>query len=131
MRSATRSARNKNRRNSSGRTRVPTQRDVLRDVMLSAALCETWLTLRELALLTHYGEASISAQLRHLRKRRYGAFAIQKQQRRAFGVVGDEARGPVVWEYQLRSGVQYTRPQGRRGCSKKGNGSRGMARSAA
>jgi hypothetical protein len=68
-----RSAVNRNRPNRSTRTRVPTQREILRDVMLSAALCDTWLTLRELALLTRFGEASISAQLRHLRKRRYGA----------------------------------------------------------
>ena len=45
---------------------VRTQRETLCDVMLSAAQCDTWLTLQELALLTHYGEASISAQLRHL-----------------------------------------------------------------
>jgi hypothetical protein len=36
--------------------------------MLSAGACETWLTLVELSRVTHYGEASISAQLRHLRK---------------------------------------------------------------
>jgi hypothetical protein len=44
------------------------QRDVLRDVMLSAAECVTWLTLEELARMTSYPPASISAQLRHLRK---------------------------------------------------------------
>jgi len=44
------------------------QRDVLCDVMLSAGACETWLKLVELSRVTHYGEASISAQLRHLRK---------------------------------------------------------------
>ena len=104
----------KRKRTSCGRTRVSTQREVLRDVMLSAGQCDTWLTLRELALLTHYGEASISAQLRHLRKSRYGAFAIEKRQRCAFAVVGDEARGPVIWEYQLRRGVHCTRPRVRR-----------------
>ena len=121
----------KRKRTSCGRTRVSTQREVLRDVMLSAGQCNTWLTLRELALLTHYGEASISAQLRHLRKSRYGAFAIEKRQRRAFAVVGDEARGPVIWEYQLRRGVHYARPRVRGGCLKGRNGSRAMARSAA
>jgi hypothetical protein len=35
---------------------------VLCDVMLSAGGCETWLTLVELSRMTHYGEASISAQ---------------------------------------------------------------------
>src|SRR5438132_1350572 len=43
------------------------QRDVLCHVMLSAQQCETWLTLDELAKLTHYPPASISAQLRHFR----------------------------------------------------------------
>jgi hypothetical protein len=36
------------------------QRDVLCDVLLSARQCETWLTLDELAKLTHYPQASIS-----------------------------------------------------------------------
>ena len=112
------------------RTRVPTQRDVLRDVMLSAAQCGTWLTLRELALHTHYGEASISAQLRHLRKGRYGAFVIAKRQRRAFAVLGDEARRPVVWEYQLRRGVQRVVSRARRMRSPKLGRVRGAVRRA-
>lgn len=99
-------------------TRVPTQREILRDVMLSAAECDTWLTLRELSLLTRYGEASISAQLRHLRKPRYGAFVIAKQHRRARVIVREEGRGPVAWEYQLRRGVpRATSPQSRPGNS--------------
>jgi len=57
------------------------QRDVLCDVMLSARQCETWLTLDELAKLTHYPPASISAQLRHLRKPEYGGFVVEKQPR--------------------------------------------------
>jgi hypothetical protein len=81
-----------------------TQRDVLCDVMLSAAQCETWLTLQELSLLTHYGEASISAQLRHLRKREFGGFVVEKRQRDMDAVVRKEIG--VVWEYQLRRGVR-------------------------
>ena len=46
------------------------QREVIRDVMLSAGQCATWLTLDELTKLTHYPPTSISAQLRHLRKPR-------------------------------------------------------------
>jgi len=77
-----------------------TQRDVLLDVMLAARQCETWLTLHELSRLTGYGEASVSAQLRHLRKPRYGAFVVDKRVRAADEVMrGDH--GPV-WEYQLR-----------------------------
>jgi len=54
------------------------QRDVLRDVMLSARERETWLTLDELAKLTHYPPASISTQLRHSRKPEYGGFTVEK-----------------------------------------------------
>jgi hypothetical protein len=81
------------------------QRDVLCDVMLSARQCETWLTLEELAKLTHYPPASISAQLRHLRKPEYGGFVVEKRPR----VVGTVLRGEdfgTVWEYQLRRTIR-------------------------
>jgi hypothetical protein len=86
------------------------QREVLRDVMLSAAECGTWMTLRELARLTSFGETSISAQLRHLRKQRYGAFVIDKQVRKC-GDDGGAAEHGAVWEYRLRG---VWRPQTRR-----------------
>lgn len=76
-----------------GRSRR-TQREVIRDVMLLAKECGAWLTLREIAALTRYGEASISAQLRHLRKPPCGGYAVVKQRR------GDPGDG--VWEYQLQ-----------------------------
>jgi hypothetical protein len=76
------------------------QRDVLCDVMLSARECETWLTLEELAKLTHYPPASISAQLRHLRKPEYGAYVVEKRQRNVGKVLRGEDFG-AVWEYQL------------------------------
>ena len=69
-----------------------------------AAQCETWLTLKELSLLTHFGEASISAQLRHLRKREFGGYVVEKRQRDVDAVVRREVG--VVWEYQLRRGVR-------------------------
>ncbi len=47
--------------------------------MVSAADCETWLTLVELRAITRYGEASISAQLRHLRKAENGGYEIVKK----------------------------------------------------
>ena len=59
------------------RTARRRQRDVLCDVMLSAQQCETWLTLEELAKLTHYPPASISAQLRHLRKAEFGGYEVE------------------------------------------------------
>ena len=80
------------------------QRDVLCDVMLSAGQCETWLTLYELGRLTGYGEASVSAQLRHLRKPEFGGYEVDKRQRSLGRVVRSES-GPL-WEYRLRRSVR-------------------------
>ncbi len=41
----------------------------------------TWRTLSEISSYTGYGEASISAQLRHLRKPRFGAMTVNKRSR--------------------------------------------------
>jgi hypothetical protein len=79
---------------------------VLRDVMLLARKCDTWLTLHELARLTQYGEASISAQLRHLRKSKYGGFALEKRQREGAVLRGTE--NGTVREYQLRGKIRRT-----------------------
>jgi hypothetical protein len=38
-----------------------------------------WRTLKEIAMLTGDPEASISAQLRHLRKPRFGSYEVEKQ----------------------------------------------------
>ncbi len=97
-----------------------TQREVLRDVMLSAAECATWLTLCELSQLTKYAEASISAQLRHLRKREFGGYFLEKRLRRGAQMALRE-HGPV-WEYRLRRGsadarhALAARPTGRERC---------------
>ena len=80
------------------------QRDVLCDVMLSARQCETWLTLEELAKLTHYPQASISAQLRHLRKPEYGGYVVEKRPRELDAALRGEDFG-TVWEYQLRRAI--------------------------
>jgi hypothetical protein len=87
--------------------RVPlrTQRGVLCDVMLSARDCGAWLTLEELARLTHYPPASISAQLRHLRKPQYGAFVVEKR-RREYEEVGRIEEQGAVWEYRLEKGTR-------------------------
>src|ERR1700682_4584503 len=80
------------------------QRDVLCDVMLSARQCKTWLTLDELAKLTHYPPASISAQLRHLRKPEVGGDVVEKRRCQV-----EEVQRPTkrerVWEYQMRRAV--------------------------
>src|SRR5260370_14712307 len=81
------------------------QRDVLCDVMLSARQCETWLTLEELAKLTHYPPASISAQLRDLRKPEFGGYAVEKRPRAVGKVLRGEDFG-TVWEYQLRRAIR-------------------------
>jgi hypothetical protein len=83
--------------------RLRSQREVIRDVMLSAANCETWLTLGELRALTRYGEASISAQLRHLRKTENGGYEIAKRQREGAAPPrpGTGGRAEWVWEYRI------------------------------
>jgi hypothetical protein len=65
----------RNRGTSKAQTVAPTQREVLRDVMLAAGKYAAWMTLRELGRLTRYGETNISAQLRHLRKANSGGAA--------------------------------------------------------
>jgi hypothetical protein len=76
------------------------QREVIRDVMLSAGQCATWLTLDELAKLTHYPPASISAQLRHLRKPENGAHTVVKRCRTLNKAMRAEGFG-AVWEYSV------------------------------
>jgi hypothetical protein len=83
--------------------RLRSQREVIRDVMLAAADCETWLTLAELRALTRFGEASISAQLRHLRKPENGGYDVVKRHRDE-GLAehpGADRRGECLWEYQI------------------------------
>jgi len=89
--------------------RLRSQREIIRDVMVSAADCETWLTLCELRALTRYGEASISAQLRHLRKTENGGYDVVKRHRdggRFGGRAGVDGRGEVVWEYRMSRGMR-------------------------
>lgn len=83
------------------------QRDVLCMVLLSAGHLGAWLTLDELAHLTHYPQASISAQLRHLRKPQFGGFEVRKRQRASGKILRGEDFG-TVWEYQLRVRVRRT-----------------------
>ena len=54
---------------------------------------EQWWTLGEIAQTTGDPEASISAQLRHLRKPRFGGHTVNKRRR------GEPGHG--WWEYQL------------------------------
>ncbi len=102
----------RNTRRSSKRMTRRRQRDVLRDVMLSARECETWLTLDELAKLTHYPPASISAQLRHLRKPEHGGFVVEKRCRHVGRALRGEDFG-AVWEYRLTRSVRRLLIRGR------------------
>jgi hypothetical protein len=53
----------------------------------------TWRTLREIAEATGDPEASVSAQLRHLRKPRFGSHTVERRRR------GVESSG--LWEYRM------------------------------
>jgi hypothetical protein len=85
--------------------RPDTQLEAIRDLMLAAAFRGTWLTLGEIAEFTEFGEASISAQLRHLRKRRFGCYGVEKRRRqngRPDGVPEGAAKSEaIVWEYRV------------------------------
>lgn len=100
-----------------GRRQSRRQREVIRDVMLSAGQCATWLTLDELAKLTHYPPASISAQLRHMRNPRFGAYEVVKRCRTANKAMRAEGFG-AVWEYSVlqdgRAAVRRGRNRGRK-----------------
>ena len=104
-----------NRRTRGKQRLVPTQREVLRDVMLAAGKYGAWMTLGELARLTRYGETSISAQLRHLRKAKCGGYVLEKRVRRPEVVSSEEHF--VVWEYRLtpRRPKRRRLPAGRHG----------------
>jgi hypothetical protein len=78
-----------------GRTQLQTLLTVLR----LAAEYEQWLTLAELAAKTKFPHASISAQLRHLRKPKYGGWLVEKRRR-------EWVREELIWEYRLGNGKQ-------------------------
>ena len=83
-----------------------TQLAAIRELMVRACARGVWLTLGEIAEATEFGEASISAQLRHLRKAHHGGFHVAKRRRRAAGAaaireIRDARRGPVTWEYRV------------------------------
>ena len=73
------------------------QRETLLMVLRLAAQYETWVTLAELAAKTNFPPASISAQLRHLRKEKYGGWAVEKRRR-------EWVTEELVWEYRLAEG---------------------------
>ena len=56
-----------------------------------------WCTLADIEAFTGYPQASISAQMRHLRKAKFGGYLVEK--RRKSGGFGG------TWEYRLMPGL--------------------------
>jgi Fic family protein len=75
--------------------RINKQQARIRNFMLNAG----WKTLGEIEGVLNYPQASISAQLRHLRKRRFGSFIVDKQRRGA------------AWEYKVSPPKEETAEQ--------------------
>ena len=86
-----------------------TQLAAIRELMTRASARDVWLTLAEIAEATEFAEASISAQLRHLRKAQNGGHRVEKRHRRQLSAnagmrkVREARRGPVIWEYRVLS----------------------------
>jgi len=69
--------------------RLSKQHERIRDLMLDGE----WRTIQEICDITGDPHSSVSAQLRHLRKLRFGAWIVEKRHR------GPRSNG--LWEYQL------------------------------
>jgi len=80
------------------------QREVIRDVMLAATDCDTWLTLGELRGLTplrrgvHFGGSSDICE-----SWKNGGYDVSKQRREDTVTAGAwaDGRGDCVWEYRI------------------------------
>jgi len=59
-----------------------------------------WRTYKEIAAITRDPEPSISAQLRHLRKKRFGSWVVEKRRR------GNRSNG--LFEYRVLPFQGYT-----------------------
>lgn len=73
--------------------RLAGQHERIRDLMLDGV----WRTLGEIGDALGYPEASVSAQLRHLRKPRFGAYIVEKRRR------GEEGAGLFEYRVEARS----------------------------
>lgn len=69
--------------------RILTQMEKIKAYLLST---HQWYTLAEIEAYTGYPQASISSQLRHLRKPKFGAYTVTKRRR---------VEGGGTWEYKL------------------------------
>lgn len=85
------------------KARLSDQHIRIRELMLDGR----WRSLAEIAALTGDPQSSVSAQLRHLRKERFGSYVVDRRKR------GDRKRG--LFEYQVRMPEEGERaPQRRR-----------------
>lgn len=75
--------------------RINKQQANIRVFMLNA----NWMTLEEIEQALNYPQASISAQLRHLRKIRFGSYLVDKRRRGA------------AWEYHVSPPKEETAEQ--------------------
>lgn len=82
--------------------RLTNQIDRIRECMLDGV----WRTLEEIAQITGDPAASISAQLRHLRKERFGSYQVNRRSR------GNRDQG--LFEYQV------LKPESKKNCLQKG-----------
>jgi hypothetical protein len=84
-----------------------TQLAAIRELTTRASARGIWLTLAEIAEATEFAEASISAQLRHLRKAHHGGYHVEKRRRQSvrgaatMRKIRDTRRGPMIWEYRV------------------------------
>ena len=77
--------------------RLNKQHERIKSLMLDGK----WRTLSEIAMATNEPIASISAQLRHLRKERFGSWCVDRRSR------GDRAGG--LFEYRVSASVRDTK----------------------
>ena len=84
-----------------------TQLAAIRELTTRASARGIWLTLAEIAEAMEFAEASISAQLRHLRKAHHGGYHVEKRRRQSvrgaatMRKIRDARRGPMIWEYRV------------------------------
>lgn len=74
--------------------RLTGQIKAIYDLMVRADNINQWLTLYEIENATGYSTASISAQLRHLRKAEFGGHAVMKRRQKTRA---------GTWEYRVTS----------------------------
>ena len=75
--------------------RIQTPLERVREYMLRSS---GWRSLSEIATATGDLSSSVSAQLRHLRKPRFGAYLVEKRRREGH---------PGTWEYRVSAGGDW------------------------